>query len=256
MVPPLANAPIIEAVVDIDCDLPPDLDFQQVEKTATQRFQAQYPIFRKSFIHGHSMEQSSAQELVLNIQQGLNALQFRTEDKKQLIQFRTLGFSFNRLAPYGSLDDYLPEIQARWRDFRDIMRPIKLKKVGLRYINRIVMPRENEGVELDHFLKVSPQLPNCKDQGFDLNLGGFIQQFWTVDPATRLRANISLATEALQPQGLPIILDIDTFSPEDAIIPEWENLYTKILTLRRLKNSIFRNLLTDKCLTLFSHQPS
>ncbi len=30
-------------------------------------------------------------------------MQFLTEDEKQLIQFRPNGFSFNRLAPYGSL---------------------------------------------------------------------------------------------------------------------------------------------------------
>lgn len=67
-------------------------------------------------------------------------LQFLKNDEKQLVQIRPQGYSFNRLAPYGGFDEYLPEIERAWRLFVDIVMPLQVKLIRLRYINRFLLP--------------------------------------------------------------------------------------------------------------------
>lgn len=109
---PIPSAPIIEAVVDIDCDLPTALDHQTLREAAGEALRARYPKFRQPLIQQHVFKQEGNQAPEMQVHQGQGAMQFLTEDEKQLVQFRSNGFSFNRLAPYTSLDDYFPEIEA------------------------------------------------------------------------------------------------------------------------------------------------
>jgi hypothetical protein len=45
-IPKRRNPPIVEAVVDIDCDLPPGFDLAALEATSRTALQDQYPKFR------------------------------------------------------------------------------------------------------------------------------------------------------------------------------------------------------------------
>lgn len=103
----LKNPPIIEAVVDIDCDLPPSHDLVARATQAKEAFAPQYPISRETFIHPHRIEASSNAAQLGRGPDVLIAYHFSKDDEKQLVQMRPLGFTFNRLAPYSALDDYL-----------------------------------------------------------------------------------------------------------------------------------------------------
>src|SRR4051794_5849007 len=113
----LAKAPIIEAVIDIDCDMPPGLDLKVLESPARERFQDQYPGLRTQFIQEHRIQVAPDVSVSpeMSVRQAIQAFQFVSQDEKQLVQLRTAGFSFNRLAPYKSLNDYIPEIQRTWK---------------------------------------------------------------------------------------------------------------------------------------------
>ncbi len=45
----LKNAPIVEAVVDIDCDMPPGFDLVAQEMAARDAYNTEYPKFRAIF---------------------------------------------------------------------------------------------------------------------------------------------------------------------------------------------------------------
>ena len=81
----------------------------------------------------------------MSVRRGIQALQFLHADEKQLVQVRAQGFSFNRLAPYTSLDDYLPEIERTWHLFVGLASPVQIRVVQLRYINRIPCRRGRAG---------------------------------------------------------------------------------------------------------------
>ena len=49
--PKLRNASIVEAVLDIDCDMPPDVELADLEEPARERFGDQYPKARNRVSH-------------------------------------------------------------------------------------------------------------------------------------------------------------------------------------------------------------
>ena len=243
----LSRPPIVEAVVDIDCDMPPGQDLAALEAPARDAFRDRYPKFRTRFLHEGQIELQGDDLPKFSARRGIQALQFLQDDEKQLVQVRPQGFSFNRLAPYSTLDDYLPEIERTWRLFVNLASPIQIRVVRLRYINRIELPMTEGRVELDDYLKVSPQLPI--DAG--LTFAGFFNQHAAVEEGTGNTANIILATQPPQNDVVPIIFDITAATAGTAEPEDWDWILERIRSLRGLKNRVFRNTLADRCLNLF-----
>ena len=158
----LATAPIVEAVVDIDCDMPPAFDLTALQEKACETYRSEYPKFRAQFLEQHSIESKSDEPAKHSAQRTIQAFQFQHDDEKQLVQIRGQGFSFNRLAPYTRLDDYLAEIRRTWQLFVEIAMPAQIRAVRLRYINRIVLPFTEGLLELDDYMRVGPRLPDVE----------------------------------------------------------------------------------------------
>jgi len=243
----LLKAPIIEAVLDVDCDMPPGQEIANLEKPARGAFLDLYPKHRTVFLQEHQIETKPEQAPKMSFRQAIQAHQFLQQDEKQLIQVRTNGFSFNRLAPYSSLDDYLPEIERAWQLFVSIASPIQIRAVRLRYINRIMIPLEAGAVKLAEYLRVYPRLPDEES----LTLVGFLNQTAAMENHTGHHVNIILTSQPPVEEKLPLILDITVESGQQGEVKNWAWLYGQIMSLRSLKNRIFRNTFTERCLNLF-----
>ncbi len=248
---PIQSAPIVEAVVDIDCDLPQKLDLHGLQGAAGDALRERYPKFRQQLVQQHIFKQEGGKLPETQVHQGLGAMQFVTDDERQLIQFRLNGFSFNRLAPYKSFDEYLPEIESGWRVFLQLAQPVVIRKLGIRMINRIMLPLDGGKLDFGDFLSVSPRLP---DTGAPLSFLGFLDQQMALDGETGNHANIIKTTELPQGENLPLILDIDVFYPCETQPTDWRVIRNRLDSLRSLKNRIFRKTLTQQCLNLFSPQ--
>src|ERR1039458_10125575 len=127
--PKLKNPPIVEAVLDVDCDLPPGLDLAALEGPSRTWFRDAYPKFQTQFMQELKLEAAPGAPPNMTTRVAVQSLQFRHEDEKQIVQVRAQGFSFNRLAPYTSLDDYLPEIERTWRLYVSIAAPVQIRTV-------------------------------------------------------------------------------------------------------------------------------
>lgn len=242
-----SKAPIIEAVLDIECDMPPGQKLAALESVARDRFRDHYPKFRAQFLQEHKIETTPDQPPQMSVRQDIQALQFLQEDEKQLVQVRTQGFSFNRLAPYRSLDDYLPEIERTWRLFIEIASPALIRMIRLRYINRILLPIDGGNVQLDEFLKVAPHLPDEKSLAFT----GFLNQHSAVERETGHQIDLVLTTQPWVEGDLPLIFDTCVSAVENGETENWPWILEKIQALRILKNRLFKDTLTEKCQNLF-----
>jgi uncharacterized protein (TIGR04255 family) len=243
----LGAPPIVEAVLDFDCDMPLNLDLMALGTAVQAEFVGSYPKLRILNLQQHQLEMKIEGAPAFTTQQAIQAIQLLSADERQLLQVRTHGYSFNRLAPYSSLDDYLPKIHLTWGKFIALVSPIQVRIVRLRYINKILIPMADGQVELDQYFKVGPGLPD-EDQ---LTLTNFINQHSVVERGTGNQANIVLADQPVENDQLPVIFDITTsrvgnFDPHD-----WDALSKVIQSLRNLKNTIFENTLTPTCLNLF-----
>ncbi len=243
----LSAAPIVEAVIDIDCDMPNQTDVEVLAGAAAAALADQYPTPRRRMLSEHQIAAAPGQPLAVASRQGLQALQYFSADEKQLIQFRPSGFSFNRLAPYTTLDDYLAEIERTWGIFVDVAHPVVCRAVRLRYINRILLPMVDGRVEINDYLKLAPKLADEAR----LTFAGFFNQHSVVEPATGNQANIVFATQPSSGDQLPIIFDIEAFTGVACDPGDWQTISGRIHSLRSLKNLVFNNSLTPTCLNLF-----
>ena len=197
--PKLQNPPIVEAVFDVDCDLPAGYDVAALKEPALAQFGDQYPKFQTQFMQQRTIETKADAPPNMSTRLAVQALQFRHEDEKQIVQVRAQGFSFNRLAPYTSLDDYLPEIQRTWRLYVDLVSPVQIRTIRLRYINRIFLPMTESGLDLDEFLKIGPRLPDEERLMFH----GFLSQQSASERDTGLQTSLVLAAEGVANEKLP-----------------------------------------------------
>jgi uncharacterized protein (TIGR04255 family) len=244
----LKSTPIIEAVLDIDCDLidcdlPPGQNLANLENPAKDLMGEKYANVRSvTRLQHHLVELQDAPKITS--ERSLQAIQFRTIDEKQIVQLRVEGFSFNRLAPYTSLDDYLPEIERTWKIFLEVAKPVQIRVIRLRYINQIPVPAPNGKFDLDKFLKIGPRLPD-EDA---LEFVGFLNQHAAVETKTGNQVQTVLTTLPMQNGVIPLLLDITAFCVANLQPDDWGGIAAKISSLRSLKNLVFENTLTEECI--------
>jgi len=248
------HPPIVEAIVDIDCELSPGVNLADLEAPARDSLRDKYPQLQKRLLKQlriHKQDESAHEHELKDGE--LETLLLRSEDNRQLTQFRKTGYSFNRLAPYEGMDAYLAEIERTWKNYCAIAQPLRISKIGLRTINRIAMPLDsNGGLNLDAYLKTGPRLPAV--EGRTLNFTGFLNQHQIVDQGSGHQVNLALAVEGKKENQLVLLLDIDAFDlrPREAL--DWSEISPVIQSLRNLKNELFFNILTEECLNLYTCQ--
>ena len=245
----LVSPPIVEAVLDIECDMPPMFDLPALEGAAGDLFRDRYPKLRQQYMQALRVEGIADGMPNVTARQGIQAFQFRQDDEKQLVQVRAQGFSFNRLAPYSGLDTYMSEIERTWHLFAELVSPVQVRLVRLRYINRVLLPLVDGRVVLDEYLTVGLRLPDEER----LTFIGFLNQHSMVEADTGNQVNVALTTQSPEEGRLPLIFEIEVVSTGNADPGDWPWIGSRIHSLRALKNRIFANTLTDKCLNLFRH---
>ncbi len=250
--PQLTDAPIIEAVLDIDCDLPQGSDHEKIDAAARERFAESFPNFKRQHVTHHELRQDQNQNPELRTIESIGALQYLSHDEKEIVQFRPNGFSFNRLAPYSSFDDYLPTIKTAWETYLDLAEPLKISRISLRTINRLSIPFEKDGrLSFGEYFRAPPTLPTT---GLPLAFTGFLEQHMAIDQETRNRIRLVKSTQEQVEDALPVVLDIDVFHTDRMECSDWGKIFDRIISLRSLKNKVFMHILTDRCLSLFSPQ--
>jgi len=245
--PKLTKPPIVEAVLDFDCDVPPDKTLKLLEQPARAAFVDRYSDVVPRYLQ--EMQVASDQDGTFNssLQQSLQAWMFREPNGKQLVQVRQSGFSFNRLAPYEGFDAYLPEIQRTWNLYREIVAPISVRTLRLRYINRILLPLLGGGVDLDVYLSSQPTLP-AEDR---LMRSGFVNQYFATDTVTGHQVAVTFAAQLAEDDKLPVIFDNAASASGEWEPADWGALYGVLESLRNLKNMMFFRTVKQPCLDLF-----
>lgn len=248
----LKNAPIIEAVVEFYCELPPGQDRTGWESALKIRFGDVYPECQAQHLQEFNFQVAPDVQTQATgaVRQGLHGFRHVTADGKQLVQCRIDGFFFNRLAPYTSFEDYLPEALRCWALYCEVAQPVIVRQIGLRYINRLSLPIPEEKVQLGEYLQHPPRVVTPSDK-YDFTFTEFVHQHQVVEPKTNTLATVVLASQPVDAGHLPVIFEISAiragmFNPSDHA-----SFAVALQSLRDLKNHVFENTLTTKCLKLF-----
>lgn len=246
------HAPIIEAVFEFYCELPPGQTHDGWEAALKARFGDQYPQTHANFIQEFQVNVPAGPETlpIGALRQGIHGYRHLSADGRQLVQSRLDGFFFNRLAPYTSFDDYLPEALRCWSLYREVAQPVIVRQVGLRYINRLPLPLSEGKLTLADYLRHPPKIVTPSEK-YAFTFSGFVHQHQMVEPKTQSVATVVLASQPLEADRLPVILEIAVTRASDLNPADLGAFGVALQSLRDLKNHVFENTLTPKCLTLF-----
>lgn len=239
------NAPITEALIDIRVELPHSVTGIQVLESVHDRVKNRYP-GKKRRIHVQGQFSAGA-EVGASATQMLMGFAFSSEDGKRVFQARRDGFTFSRLRPYGSWPELRDEGRRLWEIYREVVAPVRITRVAVRYINQIDIPLSQIDYK-DYFRtipEVSPELP----QG----LSGFFMQLQF--PQTDFGGLLILTQTAVPPPNPAtnsVVLDLDAFKESE--MASDEEVWGLLEILRNRKNEFFEGCITDRTRALFGRR--
>lgn len=235
------NAPITEAIIDLQVTLADDIDRALLKLNVLPDYPKEEKIVEAVGQMAVGPRGGSA-----SVQQSAIGWKFTSSDQKQIIQSRINGFTFSRLAPYDSWEPFRSEARRLWDTYRNTLNPQVVGRIAVRYINRIDIPGDR--VDLKEYLRTSPEIaPELPQQ-----LEGYFMQL-------RLPYSFSsahcLINQTIVPSAhenvISVVLDIDLFRSQDLPQQE-EDVWACFESLHAGKNTIFEACITDNTRRLFS----
>ena len=234
---PFANAPIVEAIVDVRIE--PEVgargdysadDFEELRNDLpTVEPQLTYVFQSPLLTDKPPLQQFKPM-----------GLRFRSEH--EVLQIRVDGFTFSMLKPYTNWDDLITRAKKYWRLYAEKRGTASIVRLGLRYINLMHFPLD---VPLTKFLLSPPQLPET--------LGRPLRRFFSafeIDQDNDTHANIIQTVQPVTADKLPFVLDIDAYRV-GAYAMDDARLWETFDALHRFKNEIFFNSITEEAKELW-----
>ena len=183
--------------------------------------------------------------------EGLAKVQLVTEDNKRMIGIGPDVLSIHILRPYQrntdsehvGWEEFYPRIIRAIEAYWKVSKPTGVTRIGVRYINKIVIPQIK--VRVEDYLKCA--LPNVS--GLPDQLNGFMSR---VEYAYGDNVLLVLSQGSIEapPNNVGFLLDLDVIWQGADPISEEEAL-TKISNLREREREAFENIITDKARELF-----
>ena len=236
--PHLRNAPIVEALIDIQVGLPPEVSTTDIGAISEKL--KDYPEIRhlRGFTIGFRLGQSPGAS---HSDEHLG-YRFESADGRQVVQVRRDGFTFSKLKKYDSWEEIRSEAYRLWNLYYDIAKPTSLNRIAVRFINQM-----NLGLPLEEYLVTPPKIPP--------NLSGdvtsFLSRIVIVDKSLHASAIITQGLKAIEGNGsAPIILDIDVFKEPTSDVTS-EEAWRIIDSFHDFKNRLFFESITDKTKALY-----
>lgn len=96
---------------------------------------------------------------------GTDRMQFMREDERALIQVGPDLVAVNHLRPYSNWETFKQMIERALSVYRQVAAPQAVRRIGLRYINRLEFPQQ-PSVEIERYLLAVPAVPSDVPQVF------------------------------------------------------------------------------------------
>jgi uncharacterized protein (TIGR04255 family) len=241
--PTFLNAPIIEAILDIQVSLPQDISLEHL-RSLHAKIQQRYPEKHERVAFESSLKLGFAEKQSVATGTGkIDGYLFRSSIEGKVVQSRLDGFTFNKLKPYESWKLFSTEAKNMWEFYRDIAHPIRITRFSLRYINNIIIPFN---IDIKDYFLTGPEISHALPQTFR----SLFMRLEVPDDKNASSGIIHMASQPADESGLPIIFDIDVVRHID-ISPDDEKLWFYLEELRDFKNSLFFESLTNKAKGMF-----
>ena len=242
----LRNAPITEAIIDLRIVASAQFTAETFLPLKEQLAAAYPHAIERRGIEARFEFSASHVGVHQTSDLGLQGIFFKSTDERLIAQFRTDGFTLNRLEPYTSWTELFPEAMRLWKLYVEVTQPERVTRLALRYINHLRIPAP--GAPLQQYIVSPPVVP----AGLPQLLSTFLTQVVIHEPSSGIAAKIRQALEkGLQLEAATIILDIDAFKPVD-LTPDSAEIEDTFQRLHDFKNDVFFASVTDLILEQYA----
>lgn len=235
----LSNAPVREALIDLQFESPVALDVVDgFASSMASDYEKKGDIWEAFF--GFSVEGGAdTKSAHASIGRRLEA-----RGRPYVLQCRKSGFTVSRLSPYGQWSELLAETQRCWSAFTSLTGDPAISRIGVRYINEIKLPLPISA--FSDFLVCPPKVPEALPQA----ISGFITRVLIPDPMHECTSIVTHVLEAPPTTGasdssITILLDIDVFRVTGGLVRAGK-LWEALGVLRDQKNRMFFEHLTER----------
>lgn len=244
------QAPAIEAVLDIKARATVELTEPGLLEAARQHLSA-YEFLDSQREIKHEVRLSTTPQ-GKEIQQGLEDLgwkgmRFRSADRGYIVNIHREGMIFSRLSPYQNWEKFQEEGLRLWSFSAKLTKPETISRIGVRFINRIILPQGE--INFESYLTSPPSPP----ENMPMPFLGFMHQ--SIFQVTKSPYSI-MVTKTIQPPSpttsdrFALVVDIDVFTSMPRPIAT-AGLEACLKDMRWLKNKAFFGSITEKAKGLF-----
>jgi uncharacterized protein (TIGR04255 family) len=241
--------PIIEAVIGIDFV---DQTSKDMLSSAKDKLLANYSDSREFEDVQISFDlNTKATQSEVSKKTATTVYRLSSSDLTQQLFLRPLSFTLSQLAPYPGWDEFFNRFQRDWKVWKRAVGFRQIKRIGVRYINRIDIPvpsdRPDKIVEESNFLNVYPMAPK-EISPFSAYAIQMTSQLNSVGCQLALQSAV-VPSPVLD--HISVVVDQDIARIVD--IPQKdEALFSLLEDIRVAKNSVFEACISDKSRELFN----
>lgn len=233
--PHLAHAPIVEAVIHWQAVPSKAMEREEIKGELGRRFGG-YSLHVQQRVH--TALSASAESVEARQQTRWDGFRLTSADGKYVGQMRPNSVVLSRLAPYDNWPTFATEALRFWSCFVELVTPVAVDRLGVRFINQVEMQRDEKASDLVNEMP----LPSI-----GLHADSFFREDSLDVPGHPYRVNLVRAIQAPQPtmaSQKSLIIDIDAFTigPTDT---EQAAIEQRLKELRYLKDFVFFNYMKE-----------
>jgi uncharacterized protein (TIGR04255 family) len=244
------NPPIEEALVEFRFEPSQEWDLTMPGRLHGELREAYPGKPRQQNVVQASLVAQQGQAPNFAVREGLGKVQLVTEDASRLVAIGPDVLSVHMLRPYqrddevSGWDEFRPRIVAALTGYWNVAEPSGVQRIGLRYINKLVVPESS--FEVARYLRAAP--PSV--EGLPEQRGGFVGRVEYVYP-DEVRLVVSHATVEALEDHVAFLMDIDVIWQASEAVDRHAAL-AMADDLRARERDVFEALITDEARSLFN----
>jgi len=232
-----SKAPITEAILELRVTLNEGFSVEELADIHTF-ISDQFPT--KEPIHTGSLMFQSGPSIKIDASREHSGFLYRSKDGLRILQTKLNGFTFNRLAPYNTWEEFSADARQLWEIYKRVCQPSSVTRAAVRFINRLDLP--GPIVDFKDYLRTVPEVAPDLPQG----LSTFFMQLQIPQEDLNCMLIINEAfTPSISPELVSVLLDFDLFREQVWQIDD-EDIWHFLEKLRQRKNIVFEASITDK----------
>jgi uncharacterized protein (TIGR04255 family) len=171
-------------------------------------------------------------------------LQMWAPDRKLMVTLGKDRVSSHALGPYCGWDDFRPQAVAAHKAFCNVYQPSGVIRIGIRYVNRVVLPLTDFDIA-EYF--VGTATVALRTASLSRLLSRIEGQF----PASNDQFGITFGSAESEPDSVAFMLDIEVYCAFAVQPASTDAVENNIDRLRDEERELFEAMITDKARNLF-----